>query len=201
MIIWGLDCPNPACFHDGRHGFRLDFWMTTGHVDPATGQRVWTRERNPSIFREGELIPAKDQLVALGAPPEFGDYTLEADRTTGLPPGMIARRVRLSRILLPRTAVYFRWRPEMGVEQLTPHNTFQCLFMPGATAQQRRCAPERRVTEEEFTEVIAGLPAPNTDPARGLRTSVSKMRCQHCHQPLPLRQFNALTLREVEKGD
>ena len=218
MELWGLDCPNPACVHDTMRGYRLFFRVKPIGAPPGVEPAVWQHhldtlatsadwqrsggsgqkpagfisERPPVVFRGDQLPSAYAQIEALGGRRILGAQIVEKHHS--LPPGFDARLLCLLPTPLPRIALYFRWRPDLG-ERLLPDRVFQCLFPPNATAADRRTAPERQLTEEEFTTVV------RRPTETGPIAPQSLIKCQHCHQPIPLKAFTMHTLREVEKGD
>ena len=59
---------------------------------------------------------------------------------------------------------------------------------------------------DEFDELFRTFKPTQLRTPNGKQTvlqpvTVSKIRCQHCAQPLPLSTFNTLTLREAQWGD
>lgn len=155
----------------------------------------YVRERNDMVFRETEIDAALSQMAVLGAKdatPEQGIAWL-VENHRSLPPGFQARMLVLLEEPLPRIAMYFRWHPESG-EMLTPDKVFQCEFPPGARARDRRTAPARTLSGEQFNTIFR-----HED--QGYVTSMSMLTCQHCKEPLPLRTFSTLTLRACDLGD
>ena len=204
--LWGLDCCHPGCIHPGVGGHRLDFFVRRLRPPAFTDEqwerrRTWERERSPVTFRTTEFKSALDQLAALGVPePQTGEFVLDHTQTPALPPGYDKRRVRLSSILLPRTALYFRWEPSTG-QVLTPDLIFQCNFKPDATPHERATAYEIPISPEAYTTVIRRNETWSELPGvRQLATS-TLLKCQHCHRALPLKALSTTSLRRVEKGD
>lgn len=203
--LFGLDCPSPACVHATAIGYRLWFRVRPSERPAETTDEEWARmrehfvmERPPTTYRAHQLDAALAQMDLLGVDrPAVGGHVVE--RHHSLPPGFDARMLLLQKMAMPRTALYFRWRPENG-DLLTPEKVFQCIFLPGSTAAERRMAPERRMSEDEFNwltrhqDWLPGAPSISMT-----RTTI--IRCQHCHKPLPLRALNTTALREVEKGE
>ena len=203
--LYGIDCLNPQCVHDRVGAYRLILKVRPllAALEPAAraemqkrraeGRGEFVGERNPTIYRESQLDAAYAQMDLLGGDPRLGAQMVTKHHS--LPPGCDARLILLLKVPMPRIAMYFRWCPEVG-EMLTPDKVFQCVFAPGSTQAERAAAAERQVTPEEFANITRKF-----DPNFGLVTRESLIRCQHCHEPLPLRAFNILTLRQVEKGE
>lgn len=199
--LYGLDCTAPACVHDTAQGYRLHFKVRPLERPEFIAAADWPQvkghfiqERPSVVFRAFQLDSAYAQIDLLGGKPTVGAQVIE--RHHSLPFGYDARLLFLQAIPLPRIAIYFRAEVKAG-EQITPDKAFQCLFMPGASAAERRCAPERKLTEDEFSYVTRG-PDPQF---AGFRSLDSILRCQHCQTPMPISAFTTLTLREVEKGE
>ena len=222
--MFGVDCLNPECNHDALKGYRLRMQiyrtrqcLTCGNTgehmmpqqDPATQEyqydwyeckkcakrwrRKWTTERNDLMFKPEGLDSAYAQMNRLGVDtPKVGAYLVEKDHPS-LPYGFDQRLVLLTEEALPRIALYFRWRPDAG-EILTPDKVFQCAFRAGSTMGERRTACEIRLSPEQFQQLVRRN-------ENGHILSLSTIQCQHCAQPIPIRGFNTLTLRECEKGE
>ena len=204
--LFGLDCPQPGCVHTTAIGYRL--WLRVRPIErpPDTTNEDWAKmrehfvmERTPTTYRSHQLDSAYAQMNLLGVDkPALGGYVVE--RHSSLPPGYDARMLLLQKMALPRTALYFRWQP-LTDELLTPEKVFQCIFLPGSTASERRVAPERRMSEDEFNWLVRHQDRPASAPGGVTMTRTTIIKCQHCHKPLPLRALNMTALREVEKGE
>lgn len=225
--LLGIDCINPKCIHDTIKGYRLHIdvrrspacqWCGhTGEKLPAqesllgqmeddwyrcalcrhSWRTCWTAERTDLFFRQFQKDSAYAQMNRLGVQePGTGMFVVEGHPT--LPIGTDARRLWFREESMPRTSLYFRYRPLAG-EKLTPNNVFQCVWSPNATPDERRaCRQVRFLTPEEFLEITY---TNESAVALGITGMWSSLRCQHCYQPIPLRALSTLTLREVELGD
>lgn len=181
---------------------------------PMTWQKSFTRERKDMMFQRTELLVAQSQMRMLGCKQEVAPNTahLIEDHQT-LPRGYDARMLILTEEPMPRVGIYFRCQVQAG-QVLTPDLVFQCDFAPGATAAERRTAPERTLSfsqMRELTQQCVGLSEEKTFEDDGTTVahkeiveqmaSFTSIRCQHCHRPMPLKSFSTYSLRACEKGD
>lgn len=223
-ILYGLACSNPACIHDSTPAYRMrmqlkrnDLCLNCGergtqHAEfnaftmrHETGWRVCRRcnqkwaegfqnERRDLIFRVNQRDSALSYMASLGVKePKEGNHVIEAPHPM-IPVGFSARLIMFHAKKMPRTAIYFPMRPGQN-EELTPDKAFQCVFAPGSTAAERRTAPQFPVPEEQLKASL------NVADASGLVQSYSDIKCQHCMQRIPLRDYNLTSLMEVELGD
>ena len=225
--LFGLDCPNPECRHKTALSYRLRMLVRRGvtclicwhagakHPPVFNGgtneyehdwvrcercsrnwQTKWENERNDLVFKPAFKESAFAQMALLGVEePNIGQHLVEKHRT--LPPGHDGRLVILTEEALPKTAVYFRWRPDLG-EMLSPDKIFQCVFGVDATPAERRYAPEIRLTEDQCRALIRHNSAKEATFAVETFTTI---RCQHCYKPLPAAALSTASLRETEKGE
>lgn len=220
MALYGLDCQ--TCKHDTVKGYRLRFGRHRNTICRycfREGERVpdgmsltgapltdryrclpcraewaamWQPERNDFVFKASQLDNALAQMNMLGVENPGLGYHLVLKHPT-IQVGFDQRRLLLTEEPLPRIAVYFRWEPLVG-EVLTPANMFQMIFTAGSSAAERRCAPQRMLSDEECRSLL--------DRRGGVvSTEFSLLKCQHCMAPIPLRALSTITLREVCVGD
>lgn len=179
-----------------------------------TWQRSFTRERKDMMFQRGELLVAQSQMRLLGCKQEVQPNTAHLiEEHNTLPRGYDARMLILTEEPMPRIGVYFRCQVEAG-QILTPDLVFQCDFAPGATAAERRSAPEVRLALEQMrqlTQYCGALSEEKVFEDDGVTvaskeivpqlSSFTTILCQHCHRPMPLKSFSTYSLRACEKGD
>lgn len=214
MPLFALDCSYSDCIHPQAQAYRMRRWVkktadrmhveqearrTEGNVEVVLGidqlataaAYALVPEDRDRIYRAEQLESAFAECEALGGRPKLGTwYVTDA---TVLPMGTVGRLIELVAVPMPKAAVYFRFNPAGG-EQLSPDKMFQILVMPGMTAAERRMAPERTMSPEEFGIVFRGRTP------MGI-TRISNIKCQHCHRSLPISAFTTQGLREVDKGD
>lgn len=199
---------NAICMRCGNGGVLLP-----PKTDPISNetQADWhvCRRCNSDSWRAGVLIPeevdrffrghqrdsafAHMNLLGVGHPDVNKIFIVEPGSNETVPPWATYRWMLCTTEALPRTALYFRWRPDKG-EMLTPDKIFQCVFRPGDSAAERRNAAEIRFPEEQLKVLFR-----NSD--RGHITSMTALRCQHCGTQLPARALNLAGIRDVEKGE
>lgn len=168
---------------------------------PLRWRRDWQQERRDMMFRNGELIVAQSQMSLLGCKRDIHPNTRHMiEEHDSLPFGFDARLLTLTEEPMPRCAVYFRWRPDAG-QMLTPDLVFQCNFSEDASAEQRRTAPERRLSVEQFMEITQYCVKATGDLESEMVETYTSILCQHCNRPLPAKAFSTQSLRAVEKGD
>lgn len=199
---------NVECWHCFRQGtpMPLERWVALGQREmtfpgdvfecPHCSQvwrNCWQMERPDLVFGKNNLVFALGQMADLGVKEPMVGVSI-VEKHPSLPVGFDARLLHLREEPLPRTCLYFDWRPAAG-EQLTPEKVFQCLFTPYMTAAERATAPRMSLPPDLFTQLMQV-------PREGEGfIGVSLICCQHCARPLPLRTFNTLTLRECAQGD
>lgn len=195
------------CWHCFGHGTPVspERWVALGERETTypgdayecsrcsqVWRHTWQLERGDLMFRAIDLPFAFGQMEKLGiVDPKLGVFVVE--NHPSLPIGFDARMAILREEPLPRTCLYFEWRPDAG-EQLTPDKVFQCIFRPDMTAAERATAPRIGLDPTLFKQLM------RVPKAEGF-VGESLIQCQHCGQRLPLRTFNTLTLRECAQGD
>ena len=229
--LFGIDCTAKNCFHDTSRGYRLRFNIRRDIFCPMCrkeglkladirdpmgnvhkGRRAcascrkqwrndWVSERRDLMVRNHELLVAQSQMKLLGCKKELLPNTAHLiEEHDSLPMGFDARMLILTEEPMPRCAVYFRWNPEAG-QMLTPDLIFQANFPPNATAAERRCSPEVRLTEEQCREIVQYCTKSTGNLETEMVETYTSIACQHCRKPLPAKTFSLQTLRSVDFGD